>query len=93
MAPLLKNWQVGHDVTVRRSKVHKVLHCCSNDKQGSPCCGTTWNRDINASKNMLSLTLCMVHGQERPRAFCRQEKHVNKCLKATLPKKKAIPPG
>ena len=73
----------NYEVTTTRTKVHKVLHCCSNDKQGKSCCGTTWNRDVNASKNMLCLTLCMMQGQERPSAFCRQAKKVRKARRPT----------
>jgi hypothetical protein len=60
------------DVRVRRSKVHKVLHCSSSDKSGKLSgCGKTWNRDVNASRNILSLTLNLLAGCARPAVFCR----------------------
>ena len=53
------------------SKVHKVLHC--KRSEGGPNegrCGVTWNRDVNASKNILMLLVQDVEGKPRPPAFC-----------------------
>ena len=54
-------------------KVHKVLHCRSS-QASIPCCGKTWNRDVNASINILNLTLRYMQGLERPEAFVRKNK-------------------
>jgi hypothetical protein len=52
----------------KRGSVHKVLHCksskCAFGRQGA-----TWNRDVNASRNMLTLLMLEVHGFERPMEF------------------------
>ena len=54
-------------------KVHKVLHCKSNQtlkpELRAQRCGTTWNRDVNASKNILELLLHMINGSKRPSVF------------------------
>ncbi|RLN57138.1 hypothetical protein BBJ28_00025521 [Nothophytophthora sp. Chile5] len=55
------------DGIVRRVKVYSVLHC-----QHNGCFGMTVNRDQNASKNILLLTLPHFLGQDRHPAFCRQ---------------------
>lgn len=60
--------------TTRVTKIHKVLHCNSSQIGSSNQCGTTWNRDVNASKNILMLTMCKIYGYERPSAFCRVPK-------------------
>ncbi len=44
------------------SKIHKVLHCKNSAK-------TTWNRDINASTNILMLLMRRVAGLPRPVEF------------------------
>ena len=49
--------------------VHKVLHCRNSAERSSDRCGTTWDRDVNAAKNILMLTTLAVWGQERPVAF------------------------
>lgn len=46
------------------SKIHKVLHCKNSAK-------TTWNRDVNASINILLLLMLRVNGRPRPREFRR----------------------
>ena len=56
----------ARDVT----KIHKVLHCKSSNGGHESRCGTTWNRDANAAKNILMLTMYEVLGFERPAVFC-----------------------
>ena len=60
------------DANNMTTKVHKVLHCqkCSNN-ESSTRCGSTFDRDVNASKNMLMLLMCIVYGSPRPARFCR----------------------
>lgn len=61
--------------TVKMTRVHKVLHCRKSSQDGvslkTPHCGATWNRDINAAKNMMMLMMCYICGDPRPPAFCR----------------------
>lgn len=57
---------------VRFGNVHKVLHCKSGGQRDSISCkGTTWNRDVNASRNLLLLLELKLQGKGRPPAFCR----------------------
>jgi len=55
--------------TTDRKSVHKVLHCRTS--AGTKGCqgGGTWNRDVNASRNMLMLMMLVVLGIERPEEF------------------------
>lgn len=65
----------GSKVVRLNNKVHKVLHCKTSDNCKLPTCkGTTWNRDVNASRNILNLFLKELNGQARPEAFCRPVK-------------------
>lgn len=62
---------------VEGNKVHKVLHC-RNSVGSSPSkarCGATWNRDVNAAKNILLLLRKWVNGEQRPEVFCRSPKN------------------
>ena len=61
----------GQGVHSSRSKVHTVLHCRSSVDNGIDRCGATWNRDVNAARNILALTMRLVHGFRRPDVFCR----------------------
>jgi transposase len=56
-----------------RLRIHKVLHCKRSVRDGpQDRCRATWNRDVNASKNILMLLMLEVLGMERPAAFCRE---------------------
>ena len=58
-----------HDGVVRNVKVHKVLHCLTL-KGG---CGKTVDRDANAAKNILSILMHQLAGdQERPERLRRR---------------------
>lgn len=57
--------------TVGMTRVHKVLHCKNSDGGHKNRCGTSWDRDVNASRNLLMLMMCHVHGFERPPVFTR----------------------
>ena len=61
----------GTKKEAQRVKVHSVLHCKSSDGNGSDRCGVTWNRDVNASVNILNLAFGMIHGEARPAQLCR----------------------
>jgi hypothetical protein len=53
-------------------KVHQVLHCKpSDDCKPRTCKETTWNRDVNASRNILMLFQMELKGLDRPAPFCR----------------------
>jgi hypothetical protein len=56
---------------VRRKRLHKTLHCRSSVGGKTSRCGNSWDRDANASRNLLMLTMCHVLGYERPPAFTR----------------------
>eukprot|EP00798_Chlamydomonas_sp_ICE-L_P003340 gene3340-biopygen21104 len=56
---------------VNNNKVHKVLHCCNSVPSVTSRCGATWNRDVNASKNLLLLLVVWMDEKERPANFCR----------------------
>ena len=63
---------VHEKAVMLNQRVHKVLHCCNSVKSApSVRCGTTWNRDVNAAKNLCMLLDCWVKGQPRPAPFCR----------------------
>lgn len=53
----------------KRTSVHKVLHCRHSANAKGRQGGGTWNRDANASRNMLMLMMLVVLGVERPREF------------------------
>jgi hypothetical protein len=60
-------------VVTHGARVHKVLHCKRSVRDGpQDRCRATWNRDVNASKNILMLLMLEVLGMERPAAFCRE---------------------
>jgi hypothetical protein len=72
----------GTLVVRQKSKVHKVLHCQPSDASRAEAgTETTWNRDVNASRNILMLLQHEIEGRERPQAFRRgknkvEERHI-----------------
>jgi hypothetical protein len=58
----------GDLVSKGPSKVHKVLHCKTSARGNSPK-NTTWNRDVNASRNILMLLMLEIRGFNRPAEF------------------------
>lgn len=62
--------RVGPSRAPKRVRIHKVLHCRNSE---SPECRahTTWDRDVNASRNLLVLGVLGVCGLGRPPAFQR----------------------
>ena len=58
-------------LTQDKRKIHKVLHCKQNAVKPAYGwrCGTTWNRDVNGSRNILLFTMCFIHERQRPAAF------------------------
>ena len=71
----LVNMRSGDGCDKPNSKVHKVLHCqkSRNDEPNQARCGWTFDRDFNASKNILLLTMCIVGSEARPERFCRKQ--------------------
>ena len=64
------SWRNRRMETQLRARVHKVLHCSNSVKAGeSPCCGTTWNRDVNASRNIVARK-CRSRGEIRNFESC-----------------------
>ena len=57
------------------NKVHKVLHCKPSDVR-IPGRVTTWNRDVNAAYNILTLLEFEILGLERPEPFRRSSNKV-----------------
>ena len=57
-------------------RVHKVLHCKNsmhNVAEGERC-KTTWNRDVNAAKNIMTLLMHELYSWARPSVFLRSDK-------------------
>ena len=75
------------NVVVNGQRVHKVLHCCNSVGSAAQkqCCGATWNRDVNAAKNMLMLLQVWMRGAERPTAFCRTNTVSSEARSGTAP--------
>ena len=72
--------RTGEMVLRRKSKIHKVLHC-KISVSGTRRTKTTWNRDINASLNMLMLLKRTLKGEDRPKEFCRNKNAPRRCLR------------
>lgn len=52
---------------VCNTTVHGVLHCTNSD-----CQGKTWDRDVNAARNILEIAMCQLLGWARPKCFAKQ---------------------
>lgn len=70
-----KKTKDGRIVEVLNNKVHKVLHCKPSDASMRGRV-TTWNRDVNASINILMLLEHELRGFDRPEAFRRRTTNV-----------------
>ncbi|KAL7326540.1 hypothetical protein PS15p_208868 [Mucor circinelloides] len=57
----LENLKIGHDN--EKTKIHQVLKCKT--------CNIYWNRDVMASKNMLTIATSIWCGNGRPQVFKR----------------------
>lgn len=53
---------------LKRSRIHKVLHA-TKCVRGPGHTKTTWNRDVNAARNILMLMMMQLHGMHRPEEF------------------------
>ena len=84
-------------MVVKNVKVHKVLHCRDSVKSASSNvrCGATWNRDVNAAKNLLLLLTTWMDGRERPEAFCvpSPPPKTTVSIEASVSAKPTDPPG
>ena len=52
-------------------KIHKVLHCRTSEGISACRGAVTWNRDVNASRNILEIVRQAMMGRERPSALQR----------------------
>jgi hypothetical protein len=70
---IAKSWSRDRDkrtmVERKKSKIHKIMHCSTSEKGAMRPDIMTWNRDVNASKNILMLLRREIRGQERPSQF------------------------
>jgi hypothetical protein len=62
----LKLEKIKKDGTKKLEKCHEVVRC------NNESCKKTWQRDVNASRNIRTLLMAKVRGEERPRAFARK---------------------
>ena len=52
----------------KKVKCHEVVRCRNNE------CAITWQRDVNASRNIYDLLLHIRDGKDRPAVFCRPKR-------------------
>jgi len=55
-----------YEVMIKKVDVYGVKQCVN--------CGIKWDRDVNASENILKLLLCRLRKEERPTYLCRKPK-------------------
>ena len=63
--------RTGKKLASFNKKVHKVLHCKTSDGCFPSGKETTWDRDVNASRNIMTLFMLEILGRARPAEFCR----------------------
>jgi transposase len=73
---IVKKLQKGQKITTSK-KFYKALHCINSERGRTVTVpqshGTTWNRDVNASINILNLFTYELLGEQRPQRFCRSK--------------------
>ena len=55
------------DKSVKKVEIYGLRRCKNNG------CRITWNRDVNASRNILKILLCSLRGEERPSYLLRKQ--------------------
>ena len=65
----------------KRGSIHKVLHCKSSKHAPGRDGGGTWNRDVNAARNILMLLMLEVRGAARPAEFMPAESSARRSKK------------
>jgi transposase len=58
----------GEETMYKNVKVYGIRRCKNND------CRITWDRDVNASENILKILLCHLERKDRPTYLCRKSK-------------------
>jgi hypothetical protein len=73
-------------VTIDEFKTSKICNSCQDEALGPvkhirgnsvlvcKACSTLWQRDVNAAKNMMDISIATWKGDGRPVAFLRKEK-------------------
>jgi len=54
----------------RHEQVHTTMHC-ANHSDSHQRCPWSWNRDVNAARNIALIFKVHMAGEDRPRAFRR----------------------
>lgn len=68
-AKKIKEWKVDkRDGVMKKSECHQVVRCTNE------LCTECWQRDVNASRNIYDLLMCLIKGEPRPLALCRPTK-------------------
>lgn len=69
----------------KKSKIHKVMHCQTSQQDVLRPSITTWNRDVNASRNILMLLMTEIRGFERPSQFKKTPQMPSRRARAKAP--------